>query len=430
MTENKVYSRLKNHKKTGKAGIVSICSAHPLVLEAAAELAQTYNDILLIESTSNQVDQFGGYTGLKPKDFVRNVKNIIQKTGFDETSLVFGGDHLGPNAWQKLAASEAMENAKELIALYIKAGYTKIHLDCSMSCKDDADILSDEIVAKRAATLCKIAEDTLKECNYNHRVIYIIGTEVPTPGGALEELDELQPTSQQAALKTYQIHKDIFAQAGLSDIWENVVALVVQPGVEFDHHNIVDYEPAKAKELIAALDDMEHFVYEAHSTDYQKNQAFKDLIHDHFAILKVGPALTFALREALFILDNIEQEIYGSHAKGKLQETIDKVMIENPKYWQSYYEGSKDEQKFARKYSFSDRIRYYWNDTQVQESVNNLFDNLSQSQIPLSLLKQFMPMAYEEVRQNRLKNEPECLTKYYIKQALIPYFEAASPLEK
>lgn len=426
MMENKVYIRLQEHKRTGRKGVVSVCSAHPLVLEASAELAKEYDDILLIESTSNQVDQFGGYTGMKPAEFVKNVTTIVENVGFDQSNLVFGGDHLGPNAWQKLSAKDAMDNAQELIRVYVMAGYTKIHLDCSMSCSDDPDILPDETVAERAAILCKIAEETLAQSEYNHRIVYIIGTEVPTPGGALEELDTLAPTTKEAALHTYNVHKEIFAKHGLSDVWENIVALVVQPGVEFDHHSVFDYDPKKAVSLVSALDQMEHFVFEAHSTDYQKDGAFKALIEDHFAILKVGPALTFALREALFILDNMEQEIYGDQAKGKLQTILEEVMLKDPKYWQNHYEGSEEEQKFARKYSFSDRVRYYWGNDEVQAAVARLLNNLEKKEIPLSLLKQFMPEAYKDVRNNLLKNNPKALSKFYIKEALKPYFEAAS----
>lgn len=44
------------------------------------------------------------------------------------------------------------------------------------------------------------------------------------------------------------------------------------------------------------VNDYSHLVFEAHSTDYQTKEAYKQLVHDHFAILKVGPALTFAMR--------------------------------------------------------------------------------------------------------------------------------------
>ena len=48
-------------------GVTSICSAHPWVLKAA--MGQKAG-ILLIESTCNQVNQYGGYTGMNPAEFV------------------------------------------------------------------------------------------------------------------------------------------------------------------------------------------------------------------------------------------------------------------------------------------------------------------------------------------------------------------------
>mgnify|MGYP002140241092 CR=1 FL=1 len=83
---------------------------------------------------------------------------------------------------------------------------------------------------------------------------------------------------------------------------------VVQPGVEFDHHKVIDYDRAKAARLSRALDGQPHIVFEAHSTDYQTPKALKALVEDHFAILKVGPGVTFALREAFWALDAIERE--------------------------------------------------------------------------------------------------------------------------
>ena len=73
MRTNVIAQRIREHKHTGHGGITSVCSAHPDVIVAAAKLAQTFDDILLIESTSNQVDQFGGYTGMTPKGFIAYV---------------------------------------------------------------------------------------------------------------------------------------------------------------------------------------------------------------------------------------------------------------------------------------------------------------------------------------------------------------------
>ena len=122
---------LADNRAGKKTGIYSICSAQATVLEASMLQAKKDQSILLIESTSNQVDQFGGYTGMLPADFVAYVQGIADKVGFNKDDILLGGDHLGPNAWQNESAQDAIEKAKELIRQYIKAGYQKIHLDAS-----------------------------------------------------------------------------------------------------------------------------------------------------------------------------------------------------------------------------------------------------------------------------------------------------------
>ena len=77
----------------------------------------------------------------------------------------------------------------------------------------------------------------------------MIGTEVPVPGGATEDLDTLAITTPDAARATIDVHRAIFAEAGLADAWPRVIAAVVQPGVEFDHRKVVDYAPGKARAL-------------------------------------------------------------------------------------------------------------------------------------------------------------------------------------
>jgi D-tagatose-1,6-bisphosphate aldolase subunit GatZ/KbaZ len=77
----------------------------------------------------------------------------------------------------------------------------------------------------------------------------------------------------------------------LNDIWPRIIGLVVQPGVEFDHAHVCDYQPQKAVALSKMVETYDTLVFEAHSTDYQTPQALRQLVKDHFAILKVGPDL-------------------------------------------------------------------------------------------------------------------------------------------
>jgi D-tagatose-1,6-bisphosphate aldolase subunit GatZ/KbaZ len=411
-----------NNKKVGAKGIYSVCSANAAVLEACFRQAREDGSILLVESTSNQVDQEGGYTGMKPADFVRYIDSIATRFGFPKERILLGGDHLGPNKWRVLPAGEAMNHAKVLIEEYVKAGFQKIHLDTSMFCVDDPGDpkkpLSDDIVASRTAMLCRVAEDTWKDfCPDDPQPVYVIGTEVPPPGGAQEEEDIIFPTKPEDAARTIEVTRQSFIDVGLTDAWERVVAVVVQPGVEYGDDRVYKYNRALAGELSSKITDYEKLVYEAHSTDYQTEADLKALVEDHFCILKVGPWLTFAYREALFALESMEIEMMGAGNDGlsHLRDTMDMVMLKDPKHWEKYYSGTENQQLFKRKYSFSDRSRYYWPDESINAARNRLIDNLRKNKIPLSLLSQFMPYQFYEVLSGKLANDPMELVLNYIR---------------
>lgn len=415
---------VKQHKRDGQSGIYAVCSAHPLVLEAALRFASDTGGPLLIEATSNQVDQFGGYTGMTPKDFYHFIFNLARKCHFPPERLIAGGDHLGPNRWQHLSADEAMTHAEELIRQYVAAGFVKIHLDCSMSCEGDPVPLTDAIVAERAARLAKVAEETRHECAGKQDLVYVIGTEVPVPGGAHEALTTLAVTTPEAANATLEAHRDAFARAGLEAIWPRIIALVVQPGVEFDNTQVIDYDSEKAQNLSHVVDDLETLIFEAHSTDYQTPQALARLVKDHFAILKVGPALTFALREALFALAAIEEELLPARACSGLRAVLEEVMLEKPEYWQSHYPGDGHARRLARGYSYSDRVRYYWPDKEIDAAFARLVSHLADETIPLPLLSQYLPAQYIRVREGAITATPEALIIDHIQDVLRQYHAA------
>ncbi|TIP97364.1 MAG: tagatose-bisphosphate aldolase, partial [Mesorhizobium sp.] len=132
-----------------KSGIASVCSAHPLVIEAALRHGLARSADVLIEATCNQVNHDGGYTGMTPAGFRSFVEAHAQKAGFPIDRLVLGGDHLGPNPWKHMAAATAMKKAGAMIDAYASAGFTKMHLDTSMACADDPAVLADETIAAR-----------------------------------------------------------------------------------------------------------------------------------------------------------------------------------------------------------------------------------------------------------------------------------------
>ncbi|WP_253297536.1 tagatose-bisphosphate aldolase subunit KbaZ [Citrobacter cronae] len=412
---------VEQHKRGKANGIYAVCSAHPIVLEAAIRYAHANHTPLLIEATSNQVDQFGGYTGMTPADFRSFVCGLADSLNFSQDMLILGGDHLGPNRWQNQPAEQAMANADDLIKSYVAAGFKKIHLDCSMSCANDPVPLTDEIVAERAARLAKVAEETCIAHFGESDLVYVIGTEVPVPGGAHEALTELAVTTPDAARATLQAHYHAFEKRGLEGIWPRIIALVVQPGVEFDHTHIIDYQPQKAVSLSKMVEDYDTLIFEAHSTDYQTPQSLRQLVKDHFAILKVGPALTFALREALFSLAAIEEELLPAKASSGLRHVLESVMLDRPEYWQSHYHGDGNARRLARGYSYSDRVRYYWPDSQIDEAFERLVRNLADEPIPLPLISQYLPLQYVKVREGDLSATPRELIINHIQDILQQY---------
>lgn len=408
---------VERHKAGEAVGVYSVCSAHPLVIEASILQALGEDGYLLVEATSNQVDQFGGYTGMKPQDFRRLVLGLAERRDLPEERVVLGGDHLGPNRWRGMPAEEAMGHAGDLVALYVASGFTKIHLDCSMACADDMEPLDDEVVAERAATLAGRAEQAASA----EDLVYVVGTEVPVPGGAHEALGQLAPTSADAARATLAAHEDAFYAQGLDGAWDRVIALVVQPGVEFDLERVIDYERSATEELRRVLDDRGRLVFEAHSTDYQTRANLSALVRDHWAVLKVGPALTFAMREALFSLAAIEDELVAEGERSELVSVVERRMQEEPGHWEGYYPGGPKAQRLLRRYSYSDRIRYYWSYPDVENARKHLFSNLAVRGIPETLLSQYLPRQYEHVRQGRLDGVPDALVFDRVRDTLEDY---------
>jgi len=398
-------------QKRGEAkGIPSVCSAHPSVLEETLRVSNAYGAISLIEATCNQVNQFGGYTGMTPWAFVNYVRAIAEKQNSRFENVILGGDHLGPNVWQNEPAGPAMEKSREMVRDYVQAGFLKIHLDCSMRLADDPPhALEAEVVASRTATLAKVAEESS-----DGHLRYVIGTEVPVPGGATAHEEGVSVTRIDDARQTIEIHRQAFAREGLGAAWERVIALVVQPGVEFGDDFVLPYKPAKAEGLSRFIES-QPLVFEAHSTDYQTRPALKELVRDHFAILKVGPALTFAFREAIFALAMIERELFPESQCSNIIQALDKAMVEYPEYWSKYFHGDEAEKAFKRRYSLSDRARYYWVQPRVQASLERLMKNLRERRLPYSLLSQFV---------GRTDLRAEQVVGWKIDQVLETYFAA------
>lgn len=439
MRQNPLKKIVELQKQGKKVGIYSVCSANGYVIEAALKRGMSDGSCVLIESTANQCDQNGGYTGMKPADFKEFVLDIAEKNGFDKEKIFLGGDHLGPLAFACKDEPEAMADAEELIRHYVGAGFTKIHIDTSMKLNsDDPDVrLSDEIIAGRGARLAQVAEEAYKKLLERDPdaipPVYIIGSEVPIPGGAVGGEDNgVQVTKVEDFKNTVKTFEKAFQAAGLDDeVWNRVIAVVVQPGVEEKDSGCTEYDREKAKELTASIKDFPTLIFEGHSTDYQTKIKLRELIEDGVGILKVGPGLTFAMREAMFALENIEKELlYGTDTEpSRFAETLDAAMLKDDKYWKKHYQGTELEIRLKRKYSFSDRCRYYMPVPEVEKASERLISNLRATGVPLNLLSQFMPIQYTKVREGLLENDPVALIEDRITNTIDEYLYATHQKE-
>jgi D-tagatose-1,6-bisphosphate aldolase subunit GatZ/KbaZ len=425
-----------------------VCSAESFVLQAAMGQARDAGGIALVESTCNQVNQDGGYTGVTPAAFAGQVRALAAGLGLAPDDIVLGGDHLGPYPWRAEPAASAMAKARELVRACALAGYTKIHLDPSMPLGGDARPSTDaadqassfaldpEVVARRTAELCRAAEDAWAVLSPGSPApLYVVGTEVPAPGGEVAG-DEGPAVTRAADVRAFlDLVRAALKATGLEAAWERVVAVVVQPGVEFGDTAVFAYRPERARELAALPHDVPWLVYEAHSTDYQTEGALRALVRDHFAFLKVGPALTFAFREALFALEQIEREVFASGAAGqgggaasgepsRLRETLDAAMRADPTHWRDYYRGDEDTLAHARAFSLSDRCRYYWPRPEVRGARDRLLRNLAARPIPPDLLCRHLPAQHEAVLAGDLEARPEALIRHRIGAVLEQYWAA------
>lgn len=424
MSSTQSLSKLPARYASGaRGGITSICSAHPLVIEAALLEGIATNTDVLIEATCNQVNQDGGYTGMTPADFRRFVEDIAARLGFDTKRLILGGDHLGPNPWKHLSAEEAMAKSEVMMDGFVRAGFTKIHLDTSMGCAGEPVALPDAVTAERAARLAKVAEKAAAESGFDLPV-YIVGTEVPIPGGAMEEIEDLELTKPDAALETISIHRKAFAALGLEDAFSRAIGVVVQPGVEFGNENVVYYDSDKATALSGVLNETPQFVFEAHSTDYQPVEALSALVHDGFAILKVGPGLTFALREALYGLDQIAAFLDKLPEEETVRSKLEKLLLNEPKNWEKYYHGDAEELRLQRHFSYSDRIRYYWPHPEAVAAVNSLLKRLEGRKIPETLISQYLGTLYPAVAAGKVQATPHALMVEAVRNVIRVYGKA------
>ena len=407
-------------------GVIAVCSAHPMVLDACLAMAAAGGWPLLVEATASQVNLAGGYTGMTPAAYVEDVRRRARAAGMTEERLFIGADHLGPYPWRRMPAAAAMGEAAALARACVAAGFDKLHLDTSMPCADDdGPRLATAAVVARTVTLCRAAEAAAADLGASKRLFYVIGADVPTPGGGLEGPAQAPVTASQTLMEEIEAFRAAFAAAGLADAWRRVMAVVVQPGIDFGDVAIAAYRPERAADLSAVHDRLPgHLAFEIHAADFQSTVALRRMVADHFGLLKIGPCLTFALREALYALAHIEARMPGVDVPSHLIRTMEDLMVARPAHWQDHYRGDGAELRFLRHFSYRDRIRYYWPYAEARHAVDRLVRNLAAAPVPAGLLRQYLPDLFGQTIQGPQRISPVAIIQRRIRRALQPYVDA------
>ncbi|MBI5063525.1 MAG: class II D-tagatose-bisphosphate aldolase, non-catalytic subunit [Desulfatitalea sp.] len=417
-------TRLKARHLAGQTGgLFAVCSAHPTVLGCAMEMVRANERPLLVEATANQVNPFGGYSGRTPAQFMAYVGELAQQAGLPLGRILVGADHLGPHVWKAESARAAMQKAETLARQCVAAGFHKLHLDTGTGCADDpAAQLPVAEAARRAARLCRAAEAVRSD--REDGPLYVIGKEVPPPGGALEAGETPTVSDPAQILADLAVYRQAFEAAGVGAAWSRVMAVVVQPGVDFGDHGAAAYQPERAAALSAAHGQLPgSMTYEIHATDYQTPAALQRMVQDHFPLLKVGPCLTFALRRALYALAEIEAQLGGIVAPSRLPQVMEDLMTEQPQHWRSHYKGDEARLRHLRHHSPRDRIRYYWSDPRAAQAVARLMHNLRRP-LPAALLEAKLPEIYAEICQEKIFADPSAIARCAVHRALRPYAAA------
>jgi len=425
---------VQRQKQGEPFGMYAACTANAYAIRAVLQQALRDGTVALIESTASQVNLSGGYTGLTPHRFRRQVLQMAMQIGLPSDRIIVGGDHIGLHPWRHASADHALQQASALASACVQAGYRKIHLDTTTPCGDEArqsdGSLPLELISRRAADLCRVAERTARQAGFSPPY-YVIGSDVPSPGGGDMAEKAVPVTDAEQVGETVSACRRAFEDRGLSNAWQRVLALVVQTGAEFRPRKVHPYASDRMQPLVAYIQrQVDHLVFEAHSTDFQTPAALARMVADHFGILKVGPALTYAMREAFFALARIEKDASGgrkSVTDAYLPAIMEDLMVSDPGSWQHYYQGSEEELAYLRRHAYSDRIRYYWSRPEAQAALERLFATLRQTPPPLSLVLHHLPEAGQKIRDGRLANDPEQIVLDRIGAVANRYARACNP---
>ena len=415
-----LFSEMRQRAK-GKnlRGFYGIHSTHPLVLRAAMRQALGDGNVLLVEFDG---PQRGKNSIKRPGDYTLFLNKLACDNGFPPERLVIGSGQMRVNSRQVLQEEQSRlqfhEKAVAWVVECVNAGFEKIYLE-------SGELTESGQIAALQADLCRAAENAFERAGTGKgQPYYVLGTLFT----AADENKQLKPEEiVDSVTAIWKAGKKAFQAAGLEDAWQRVIALAVQPEMGYTDYEVKPYQSETALGLKQLSEKYGRFVYEVPSADYQPSLSVERLHADRFAILGIGPELTFTMREALFSLAMLENEWMIGKPGARLSNLIvelDKAMQLDPQGWRDVYKGNGFEQLLARKYSCRDLSRNYWQERDVEAAVEQLMKNLVQNPPPLPILRQFFAGGYELAGDTLGGNWPEELLIRKIQNVIEPYINA------
>ena len=343
----------------------SFCTSNLLVLERLLIFCKKNKLPALIETTSNQVNQDGGYSKNQPKSFVKKINKLAKRLKVSKKSIYYGADHLGPLPWKKNKTKLALRKSIKLFNLCVKAKYNKIHIDASIRCNEDK-LLTKKDIFNRTEYILK----NLQNKKNFKKIFFVFGTEVPLAGG--NDKNKTNTTEIDEIIQDYNNFSKLHKSA---KIQVKNFALVIEPGMNFKHKSVVKPN-LQNFHIKKKFSKKNNFCFEAHSTDYQKFKTLKNLVKNNFKILKVGPELTYNLIKSLLFMQDIEKKKSGKNSDFK--NIVLKKMFANNIYFKDYFKiiGKKKLKKNIFN-SYYDRARYYLYSNDVKNSIKTLKININ-----------------------------------------------------
>jgi D-tagatose-1,6-bisphosphate aldolase subunit GatZ/KbaZ len=396
----------------------SFCTSNFLVLKILIKFCKKKKLPLLIETTSNQVNQFGGYTNLTPKKFIKKILLDLKKEKFNRKLFFYGGDHLGPLPWQKFGQLKSLERSKKLIKSYIDSGAQKIHIDTSIKLRHDKNFSKKEILKRTQNLFNNLNLDKI------NNIFFVFGTEVPFAGGGIKKNQSAAKFSAKSAINESDFVKKLLLK---KFNYNKYFALVIDTNMEFFDRKIIKPNLKNLTEIVK-YSKKKNFYFEAHSTDYQSLNTLKKLVKNNFKFLKVGPELTHYLLKSLFLMEQFENEHILKKNRSFFKQKLINEVLSNKTHWEKYY-NEKDSTVVEKILKGKlDRARYYLNTTKVNESIKLLEKNINftkKARITHFLNSKKIHYELDDIKKYKLNNF-EFINFILLKDTLFKYFKACN----